>query len=292
MTASERRPSIWPWVALVFLLGISAGGLWANGKGFYALDIGARVDHPSFRELSPGEVVGHGYGIVGTALILTNLLYLIRRWFPRLPLGSLRFWLNLHATTGLFGGLLVLFHSAFQLRTPIATVTMIALGLVIPTGIVGRFIHAFNVQPDLTSMPERFRTLDAIRAGMGTELERRLEAVERVELGGRSLLSVLFALPKWRREAITRKTTISETLAELGRDHYAELQLLGPKLDDMTSLVVAEVRARAASNLVRGWRSLHRLAALVMLLLVCVHIAVAWHYGYRWIFSEDAGFVP
>ena len=287
-TTSERRPSVLPWVGLVFLLGAGAGGLWAHGRGFYSLSVAERVDHPAFRLLSPGELVGHGYGIVGTALILTNLLYLVRRKFPRLPVGSLRAWLNLHTTTGLFGGILVLFHSAFQLRTPIATFTMWALVIVILTGIVGRFIHAFTSEPDLSRLTDHYRTLDSVRAGMGTELRRRLEGIERVEAKGRSLVSVLIAMPRWRREARLKKQTIASTLAELGVDHQSELRLLEGRISDLRSSLVGEVRARAAGNLVRGWRSIHRLAALLMVLLVCVHIVVAWQYGYRWIFSENA----
>jgi hypothetical protein len=273
---------------LVFLLALAAGGLWANGRGFYSLGVAERVDHPAFRLLSPGELVGHGYGIVGTALILTNLLYLVRRRFPRLPVGSLRAWLNLHTTTGLFGGVLVIFHSAFQFRTPIATVTMWALVVVILTGIVGRFIHAFTSEPDLSVLDAHYRTLDNIRAGMGSELRRRLSVIERVEPKGRSLFSVLFTMPRWRREARARKRTVAETLAELGVDHKSELQLLGAQISDMTSVLIGDVRARAAGSLVRGWRSIHRLAAVLMVLLVCVHIFVAWQYGYRWIFSENA----
>jgi hypothetical protein len=36
----------------------------------------------------------------------------------------------------------------------------------------------------------------------------------------------------------------------------------------------------------RSWRGFHRFAAILMILLVSVHIAVAWVFGYRWIFSS------
>ena len=34
----------------------------------------------------------------------------------------------------------------------------------------------------------------------------------------------------------------------------------------------------------RSWRGLHRLFAILMLVTVVVHVWVAWHYGYRWRF--------
>ena len=96
---------------------VRAALLW-RGYEFYALDLDARVDHEDFRILSPGEVVGHGYGIVDTALFLVNLAYVVRRRFPRLPLGPMRVWLDLHALRGLVGSLLILFHGPAALGGP------------------------------------------------------------------------------------------------------------------------------------------------------------------------------
>ncbi len=290
--SDPQRQSVLPWVILVFLLGGTAGALWANGRGFYTLGIGERVDHEAFRVLSPGEVVGHGYGIVGTALILTNLLYVVRRRLPSLPVGSLRAWLNLHTTTGLIGGLLVLYHSAFQFRSPIASVTMWALAVVIATGLLGRFIHAFTTGPDMDRLETHLRTFDGVHPGVGEEIRRRLDAIEHLETSGRSLVAVLVALPKWRKEAFARRRAIEETLAVHGREHAAEFALLHAQVKDAIGLVFGEVRARAAGNVMRGWRSMHRLAAVIMILLVTVHIAVAWHYGYRWIFSDAPTVAP
>ena len=47
-----------------------------------------------------------------------------------------------------------------------------------------------------------------------------------------------------------------------------------------------EVVAVGASSLLQSWRGFHRLLALILVLIVPLHIAVAWIYGYRWIFSE------
>jgi hypothetical protein len=46
------------------------------------------------------------------------------------------------------------------------------------------------------------------------------------------------------------------------------------------------VRAIAGANLLRSWRGLHRFMALLMILLVILHVTVAWVFGFRWIFSE------
>ncbi|MBK7586280.1 MAG: hypothetical protein IPI67_39605 [Myxococcales bacterium] len=291
-TQAPARQGVLAWALLALLLGTAAGGLWSYGRGFYTLGVEARVDHEAFRVLGPGEVVGHGYGIVGTALILTNLFYVVRRRFPSLPIGSMRAWLNLHTTTGLFGGLLVLYHSAFQFRSPIATVTIWALSLVIATGLLGRIIHGFTRAPDLAELEPHLAVFDGIRPGISHEIRGKLKAIERVDLEGRSLVAVLVTLPKWRREAFQRRAAIEQTLAAYDHLHRAEFQLLGTNVRAAKALLFGEVRARAAGNVLRGWRSIHRLAAVIMVLLVTVHIGVAWQYGYRWIFSDAPALVP
>lgn len=177
------------WVlSLLFVTG--AGALAVRGWEFYSLSLGDRVDHPDFRVLGPGSNLGHGYGIAGTALIFTNLLYLVRRKFARLSVGSLKAWLDVHVFTGLFGGLLVLFHSAFQVRSAIAWVTMGSLIVVQLTGIVGRYLYS------------RSRN------------------------------------------------------------------------------------SNVAGTLLKSWRGVHRFSALLLVLVVSLHIGVAWYYGFAWVFGE------
>ena len=98
----------------------------------------------TYRELKPAGLLGHGYGIVGTGLILTNLLYLVRRRFAkRIPawMGSVKALArSARRSRGSSGSVLILFHSAFQLRTPIATVTSASLAIVVVTGLVGLYL--------------------------------------------------------------------------------------------------------------------------------------------------------
>ena len=42
----------------------------------------------------------------------------------------------------------------------------------------------------------------------------------------------------------------------------------------------------AATAVLRCWRSLHRFLAIMMMTTVVVHIATAWKFGYRWIWSQ------
>lgn len=275
-------------ILLVLLLLALTGVLAWRGYDFYLLSLDSRVDHDDFRVLGPGEVVGHGYGVVGTGLIFTNLLYLVRRKLARWPLGSMRFWLDLHVVTGLVGSLLILFHSAFQLRTPIATVTAVSLLVVVLTGVVGRYLYALAPQTDQAALAGAIDGVDGIVPGLGVTARKLLAALPITDVGGHAgFLRTLLTLPTWWRESRARRVGVRALAERVPADLPPEERaLLGPALDRLASLAAGEPRTMAAATLLRTWRSLHRLLALLMLLSVTVHIVVAWFYGYRWIFSE------
>ena len=93
----------------------------ARGWSFYWMSIQDRPEHPDFRTLRPSGMLGAGYGWIAALLIVLNLSYLVRRRLGGTRFGSMAVWLDVHVFTGLMIASLVSFHSAFQLRTPIAT---------------------------------------------------------------------------------------------------------------------------------------------------------------------------
>ncbi|RLB55719.1 MAG: hypothetical protein DRJ42_05330, partial [Deltaproteobacteria bacterium] len=50
----------------VILLAVVAAALLYRGWSFYPLTLDMRVEHDDYRTLSPGGMVGHGYGMFGT----------------------------------------------------------------------------------------------------------------------------------------------------------------------------------------------------------------------------------
>lgn len=133
-----------PWLGL----GLSALGLavvsalaWL-GRDYYVLDVLAREAAPLHERLRSSGSWGHGIGIAATLVMLTNFTYAARKRLALLRgTGSLRRWLTVHAVIGLFTPAVIAFHSAFQSKNLIAQATFIALGAVVATGVVGRFIY-------------------------------------------------------------------------------------------------------------------------------------------------------
>jgi hypothetical protein len=268
------------------LLAAIFAGLWIKGRHFYPLNVVDRLDHPDNRLLASGELVGHGYGVLGTALIATNLFYMVRRKLAAWKLGSMRVWLDVHVTTGLVGSLLVVFHSAFLLRTWIATTTMIALFAALVTGVIGRYIYSLTPKPDLERLERYLTRFDGIGPGMGKAMRARLAAVPPTTPRRSNLLSIIAAIPAWIREAGERRRAVLEIAAEHEIQNPTEVRLLTRRISVAAEIAAAQVRAAAADTVLRSWRALHRISALVLIALVIVHIATAWYYGYRWIFSE------
>ncbi|HEY6176882.1 MAG TPA: hypothetical protein VIX73_20645 [Kofleriaceae bacterium] len=257
-------------------------GLAYRGWSYYRLSLDDRIAHPEYRLLRPSGLLGNGYGWIAAMLVVLNLSYLIRRRFGSARFGSMKTWLDVHVFTGLLAASLVSFHSAFQLRTPIASVSAASLGTVVVTGLLGRFLYALGP------------------GGVRERLGAALDAVEdelpnsRIALGeaiaqrpgpdvppNASLLRSLWAVPSWIRAARTRRELLAMILPPR-RDMSRDLRRASRELYAASA---ADARASGIAALLRSWRAMHRFFALLMLAAVFLHAGVAWYYGYRWIFG-------
>ena len=279
-----------PWITSFVLAALAGLMLW-RGFDYYRQGLSARAMHPDYRLLNPGGFLGHGYGMVGTALILTNLLYLVRRRFAKyIPpqMGSMKAWLNAHVLTGLVGSLLVLFHSAFQLRTAVATVTSVSLAIVVATGLVGLYLYALVPKAGLKPFKDRLTEIEPLLPGVAKRVAEFVHQTPVTQLPhDASFVRTLSTIPRWVFQARARRRgiehaaradklfrVVAKTDRRLARDLVAELGVLA----------AGEVDTNAGGAVMRSWRSLHRFLAILMLLSVSVHIVVAWYFGFRWIF--------
>jgi hypothetical protein len=278
------------WITALVLAIVGLLMLW-RGWDYYRQGLSARASHPDYRLLNPGGFIGHGYGMVGTGLIATNLLYLVRRRFAKyIPpqLGSMKAWLNAHVFTGLVGSLLVLFHSAFQLRTAIATVTSISLAIVVITGLTGLYLYLLMPKAGNAPLRERLGVYEPLLPSLVQgvdEFVRRTPATSLPLDAG--FVRTLVTVPRWVFEARARRRGIAET-ARADKLFRAvaknDATLARDLVEELGDLAAAEVDTHAGRAVMGSWRSLHRFLAILMLVSVSVHIAVAWYYGFRWIF--------
>lgn len=277
------------WLALLVAVFVGAVAvLYWRGADYYALGLQARPEHADYRVLSPSATVGHGYGIVGTLLILTNLTYLLRRRFAGLRLGAMRRWLDMHVLTGLLGSVLVMFHSAFQLRTPIASLTAYSLMLVVASGLLGRYLYGLVPDSGERALASLLQELNLRVRGMGDYVGQQLGAQPEPARPTRSsLFAALALIPTWREQARVRRSVVDAAQQRaLTSGSTASMDDLQRLLQQVRRVAAQPVRAAATSEILRAWRGVHRFTAILLVLSVSVHITVAWFFGFRWVFSE------
>lgn len=90
----------------------------------------------------PGDNIGYNMGLVGGLMMLTLLIYPLRKRIGFMKnWGLLPHWFKWHMVFGIFGPALIMFHSTFTIQSVNAGVAMICMLLVSGSGIFGRFFY-------------------------------------------------------------------------------------------------------------------------------------------------------
>jgi dihydropyrimidine dehydrogenase (NAD+) subunit PreT len=286
-TAEDRALMRRLWALRILYMAAGAGilaYLGQKGWGYYQLPRAARLGHPLHLALKSAGSWGHGVGIVATAFMLSNFLYAVRkrgRMFT--GVGDIRGWLDFHVFVGAMSPLVIAFHAAFQANNVLATSTAGALGVVMVTGVIGRYI--FGLVPaqggrateleDLAASFERLRAFAAPElAHVGPAAARLLDrATAPVQAG--SMLTLFLRFPfesaalRFRLRGLRRGFPDPERFEDL-RNALVKLLRLRWQLRFYGSL----------KALLRGWRVFHATMAIFLVLALAAHIAVSLYLGY------------
>ncbi len=275
-------------LAIGFALAIGAFAFALWHRDYYALSATLRPLHPQHGWLRPGTGLGLAFGIAASALVVINLLYVVRRAARgRFALGSLRAWMTSHVATGILAFLLVALHAALDPRDSVGGHAFAAIGLLLLTGAVGRYLYAWlprAANGRELALAESRAKLAAIASANGNEppffaraRANVLELIEAQPWRGSFLhrIGALMATQRSLRRAL-------RVLAEQGaRDGVAPA-------DVKRALALARRAHRAALMLARfeelraivsTWRFFHRWLAALMVLLVAIHVGCALLYG-------------
>ena len=137
-TPSRRRTEELPvwrrlykrWGGFLGLL-LAAAAIYVGYKG--------RASRPLFAE----EGLGYALGIIGSLLILTLLMYPLRKRLRFLRiLGPVKNWFRVHMILGVVGPIAILYHANFSFGSVNSTAAMISMLLVAGSGLFGRFLYA------------------------------------------------------------------------------------------------------------------------------------------------------
>lgn len=278
-------------VALWVLGVIIVLALMAVGRDYYLLEKAQRVEHPAHAFLKPAGVWGHGVGIVATLVMMSNFLYAARkRWDILRNAGRIRGWLTFHQFVGFMSPLVIAFHAAFQSNNILASATATFLGIVVGTGIVGRFFYGLVPSSNGSLLElsqvvgrwERFRSRiePLLSEASDVEAVRRVLGRANAPVEGQSLLAHLVGLPA-RALAHARSLARVKPLFP-SSEHYDDFKAAFYRLNRLHDQVAFY---KGLKRLMAGWRVFHVSLAIALVFLIAAHIGVSLFLGYRWIFK-------
>ena len=283
------------YVGLFLIVGISVTILLAiNGFDYYSTSIEERFFNPDHNLLKPSGMLGHGFGIIGTLMMIIGVgVYMIRKRYRKLfNIGYLKHWLEFHIFLCSVGPVLVLYHTAFKFGG-LVSISFWSMVLVVISGVVGRFIY-----------------LQIPRTIQGRELSEQelIEIKEKLAIRVRSVLSEdASTLTEFERISSAdryKSFKLSTAIGYLHRDFFdikrvmrlfkKRIKLLG--IDEnqhkelmkaaKSELTIARRIAflRTSQKLFQLWHIFHLPFAIAMFVIMVIHVLVTIIFGYKWIF--------
>jgi|APLak6261675434_1056106.scaffolds.fasta_scaffold00577_3 thioredoxin reductase/Pyruvate/2-oxoacid:ferredoxin oxidoreductase delta subunit len=276
----------------LFVLGaLTVAALFVVGWDYYRLPQSERLGHVAHRVLKPAGPWGHGVGIVSTVVMLSNFIYAVRKRWGRLKgFSTIRTWLTFHQFVGFLSPLVIVFHAAFQSKNHLATLTAGSLGVVVLTGVVGRFIYGLvpsseGKAGELDELSRRWQRLSERLGGAAASLSAPAEvetliasAVTRPKEA--SLFRFLLHLPGQRLSDARHLLHVRNQFPS--REHAHDFVDSFKKLRKLQAQVSFY---RSLKTLLASWRVFHVVLAVLLVVLIAAHIGVSLFLGYRWIFT-------
>lgn len=274
-------------IAVLILLGI-------NGYQYYSTPIEERFFDSSHASLKPSGGWGHGFGIIGTLMMIFGVaIYMIRKRTPKiLGFGYLKHWLEFHIFLCTVGPILVLYHTAFKFGG-IVSVSFWSMVLVVLSGVVGRFIYIQiprTIQgkeidiSDLALMREELIEKMKLEMLFDVRLIKELDELaspERYKSLGTLGIILIYFKDFFRIRSFQSK--LRKNLAVAGFSKIKRKEIIN-KAQAEIILSRRLGMLRTMQNLFRYWHVAHLPFAIAMFVIMIIHVIVTITFGYKWIF--------
>lgn len=198
------------------------------------------------------------------------------RTMPKQAFGRMRIWLHVHAYYGFFSGVIVWFHGAGDLSSPMGIVLNVLTYLVIVTGVIGIILWAIG--PAMMTKREtdlNFEESFVLNQSLSEKIEALIEKNFEEEP---QLVSKI-------RKAGKLGPKANAALMQIFATEVAEKpEVEGPLRDAVVLLSQRARMRRGLSRLTRLkfwlniWRAVHIPASLALIGVVILHIFSVWYY--------------
>ena len=242
--------------------------------------------------------LGYALGIFGASLMLLLLIYPLRKRLNRNPwlVFSTKTWFKMHMVMGVLGPVAILFHCNFGLGSTNSNITLAAMGMMVGSGLVGRFIYT-RIHYSLYGKKMVISQLFADRQAMHEKLDsdglpddillNNLYAFEKKVLARRGVLGnltnffVLRIASWWTLRALTMKlknmVKSPNYLQGLNRDQRREYFYVSRAHIESYLLTLRKIAGLSFyERLFSMWHMLH-LPIFVMLIITAVAHVYAVH---------------
>ena len=281
-------------LTLLILAGAAtAGYLIYFGFEYYFLDLAARPRAALHDLLKSSGLYGHGYGILGSAMLLLLFLYSVRkriRWFPKI--GRLSTWLKYHMFLGVMGPVLITFHTTFKFNGIVA-ISYWSMVIVMFSGFIGRYLyskiprtiagHEMNLEDVQARNSELTQSLET-DYDVPAHIIRDVEKIGQVDAENQNDFVTLFKMlfGDIRRPFILRNLYRElKSVPDVDKSRYIAIKkMTRQKVKIQRKLTALEVTHR----LFHYWHVFHKPFAYVMVFIMFIHITVVLLFGYTWIF--------
>lgn len=265
-----------------------------NGYNYYSLPLEERFFSPAHANLKPSGALGHGFGIVGSLMmILGVLVYMIRKRSKKLfTFGYLKHWLELHIFLCTVGPILVLYHTAFKFGG-IVSVSFWSMVLVVLSGVVGRFIY-IQIPRTIQGREIDIRDLISVREELASKLKQEMifdvKLLNRLnELASSNRykdLKITEFLSLYIKDFFTIKSFMSKLKKNLAVAGFSKVRRIEIKNKAQAEIILSRRLGmlRTMQNLFKYWHIAHLPFAITMFVIMIVHIIVTIAFGYKWIF--------
>jgi len=264
-----------------------------NGYEYYSTPLEERFFSEQHNFLKPSGGWGHGFGVVGTLMMIVGVsIYMARKRFRILfNFGYLKHWLELHIFLCTVGPVLVLYHTAFKFGG-IVSISFWSMVLVVLSGVVGRFIYV-QIPRTIQGHEMGINAVNELRENLANKVKatvdfdqdtlfkfNKLTSLERYkEVTFITALSYILMDP-FKRWRILSKVKSNLKSARLPKD---ERRYILNSAKDEIVLTRRIGLLRTSHKLFHYWHIAHLPFALIMFVIMLVHVGVTLAFGYKWI---------
>lgn len=245
------------------------------------------------QQWKPGGIMGHGLGVIGSLMILIMLGYSLRKRIRVMRnWGQLSSWLNYHIFLGIFGPILIIFHTSFKFHglVSISFWSMIAVAL---SGFAGRYIYV-QIPRKRDGMELSLNEIEATNQDMITTLQEDygltnqdiISLEESINPAGK-MPGLWFFLIFYPYYFIIVRLRLKTQLKKFRQHHSLSSDQRKGLYQLMRQKVVLSRRINLldqSQRIFHLWHIVHRPFAYVMIFIMFLHVGVAVYMGLTWIF--------